>query len=49
MPDQLAPGQILGDYEIVSVAGTGGMGVIYRATQRSLGRALTESPEMQTP
>jgi serine/threonine protein kinase len=38
--DSLTTGRIIGDYEIESVAASGGMGIIYRATQRSLGRRV---------
>jgi serine/threonine protein kinase len=37
---QLVKGQLLADYEIVSMAGEGGMGLVYRATQRSLNRTV---------
>ncbi|MEA2426581.1 MAG: hypothetical protein QOF37_209, partial [Thermoleophilaceae bacterium] len=37
---QLAPGTIVGGYRIESVAGRGGMGVVYRATQLRLNRLV---------
>lgn len=36
----LPPGTVVGDCEILGLAGIGAMGVVYRACQRSLGRLL---------
>src|SRR5689334_921203 len=36
----LSPGSQFGAYRIESIAGQGGMGVVYRATQRGLDRAV---------
>jgi serine/threonine-protein kinase len=36
----LAPGEMLGKYRIVDVIGVGGMAIVYRAEQVSLGRPV---------
>jgi len=40
MSAELSAGQTFGAYHIAGVAGSGGMGVVYRAEQRSLGRTV---------
>src|SRR4051794_11085409 len=38
--DELDPGALFGGYRIEGIAGHGGMGVVYRATQLGLGRTV---------